>query len=396
MGWDVQPRFPSQEIDSHDYWGAADISSGATSMFAPDPVFFYTSSRTDYVRLKHDWYDTSTPFFITNKGLSVSLPVHESVSRWPVSFPSLLAPGQQAPLVTLCLNGSELDRGRDLWLKGVALFLAPSQDGFMSYTRCWGKDEHGRQPRAMVFRGPLLSFSMPSSLFKHHFRLKSMFVRATHGCQSLFAWDQTPEVAVVILSDCKRESDLAIDNADPSFLSKSITLASSLADGLNWRGQLQTGTLSSGAIYCITRYADDTRRGVNFQFYVLVRAAKRSRAAGTPDEDAGREMEDPFFWRCDLVSKAPKELNRAEDGDRWKVGGRSLTLSEILDLPMEGIDDGPIQDQSVLVRTKDRDKERGKDVTTFICVHLTGRSHWVTNPASSIKFLHVTEEKLGI
>ncbi|KAK0751285.1 heterokaryon incompatibility protein-domain-containing protein [Schizothecium vesticola] len=385
-GWDVQPTYTSEELNFGQYQGAADISSGGTSMFAADPVFFYTSSPTSHVSLKHNWYDTSTPFFITNKGLSVSLPVH--VSSRPGNFPASLVPGQQALLVTLCLNGAEQDVGKGLWLKGIAVVLAPSQDSAMSYTRCWGKDESGQT----VFRGPLLSFSMPASLFQHHFRLKPMFVRATKGCQSLFAWDQTPEVAAVVLNDA--ESDLTIDAADPGLHPLSRPPASSLASRSESQGQLQTGTSSSGPIYCVTRYADDSRREVDFQFNVLVRAAKRSSPVGTPNDDADRETGDPFCWRCDPISKS-SELSPAEGGNRWMMGNKPVTLSEILDLPMEGMDDGRIGDHSVLLRRSTRDKESGEDVTIIICVSLVGRSSWATNLASSIKFLHVTEEAPG-
>jgi hypothetical protein len=70
------------------------------------------------------------------------------------------------------------------------------------------------------------------------------------------------------------------------------------------------------------------------------------------------------------------------------VGNMPLTLSEILDLTTDEIDDGPIDDHNVLVRRKIRDKESGRDVTITVCVSLVGRSCWVTSPASSIKFLH--------
>lgn len=387
MGWDVQPTYPRGEANFEQYKGALDISSGGTSMFAPDPVFFYTSSGNSYISLKQDWYDTSTPFFITNKGLSISLPVYQTASRWTGSFPSSLAPGQQPPLAILCLNGSQVDAGRDLWLTGIALFLQPSQESTMSYTRCWGADESGQT----LFRGALLSFSIPSSLFKHHFRPTSMLVRAGFGCQSLFSWDQTPEVGVVVLNDAGTALSInaAAWDIRPGVFSVHDSRIRSPA-------QLRTGTSISGAIYRVTRYAEDTGR-VEFQFYVLVRAAKRSRPAVVPGEGAKRESEDLFHWRCDLISRPPHELNLMGDYGLWIVGSTPLLLAEILELPMDGIDDGPIDDDSVLVRRKIRDKAIGKDVTVSICVNLTGRACWVTNPAaSSIKFLHVTEERLGI
>lgn len=389
MGWDVQPTYTSEELDFGRYQGAEDISSGGTSMFAPDPVFFYTSSRTDFVSVSHDCYDTSTPFFLTNKGLSISLPVNESASRWVGALATPLGSGLQAPLVTLCLSGSELGPGMSLWLKGSAVFLAPLQDDAMSYTRCRGKDEGGPLPWSRMFRGHLLSFSMPSSLFKHHFRVKSMFVRAMYGCQSLFAWDQAPEAAVVVLNDA--ETDLTINAAATGISSGVFSLASLSRSSI----YLQTGTCSSGLIYRVTRYSQD-RRSVEFDFTILVRAAKRSRPVVAPDEDAEGERDDPFYWRCDLISKPSEEQNTAPKARRrWMMGSRSLTLSEILDLPVEGIDEGPIDHHNVLVRRKIRDKESGKDVTVTVCVSLVGRSYWATNPASSIKFLYVTEEKQG-
>lgn len=381
--------YTSEELDFGRYQGAEDISSGGTSMFAPDPVFFYTSSRTDFVSLSHDWYDTSTPFFLTNKGLSISLPVNDSASGWSGAFSSPLGQGQQAPLVTLCLSGSELGAGMSLWLKGSAVFLAPSQDDAMSYTRCRGKDEGGQRPWPRMFRGHLLSFSMPSSLFKHHFRVKSMFARAMYGCQSLFAWDQAPEAAVVVLNDA--ETDLTIDAADTGISSGVFSLASLSKSSI----YLQTGTCSSGLIYRVTRYSQ-VRRSVEFDFTILVRAAKWSRSVVAPDEDAEGERDDPFYWRCDLITKSWERENIARDSDRWMMGNRPLTLSEILDLPVEGIDEGPIDHHNVLVRRTIRDKESGKDVTVTVCVSLVGRSCWVTNPtASSIKFMYVTEDRPG-
>lgn len=357
-------------------------------MFAPDPVFFYTSSRTDFVSLSHDCYDTSTPFFLTNKGLSISLPVNESASRWSGAFPTPLGNGLQAPLVTLCLSGSELGAGMSLWLRGSAVFLAPSQDDAMSYTRCRGKDEGGQRPWPRMFRGHLLSFSMPSSLFKHHFRVKSMFVRAVYGCQSLFAWDQAPEAAVGVLNDA--ETDLTIDAAETGIYSGAFSLASLSRSSI----YLQTGSSASGLIYRVTRYSQD-RRSVEFDFTILVRAAKLSHPVVAADEDGEEEREDPFYWRCDLISKPSEGQKTAKEDGRWMMGNRSLTLSEILDLPVEGIDEGPIDHDNVLVRRKIRDKESGKDVTVTVCVSLVGRSCWATNPTSSIKFLYVTEEKRG-
>lgn len=255
----------------------------------------------------------------------------------------------------------------------------------MSYTRCWGADES----ETTVFRGPLLSFSIPASLLRHHFRSTSMFVRATYGCQSLFSWDQTPEVRVVVLNDAGTALTIGSTGIVPGAFSVHACRRRNQA-------QLQTGTSIWGAIYRVSRYAKDARR-VDFEFDVLVRAAKRSRSVVAPGEGAERGRDDPFHWRCDLVSKSSEELNPIGDYGRWMVGSTPLTLPEILELPMDGMDDGPIDDDSVLVRRKIWDEERGKDVTVSVCVNLTGRGCWVTSPAaSSIKFLHVTEERLAV
>jgi len=102
IGWDVQPPYTSEGIDFKQYRGATDISSGATSMFAPDPVF-YTSS--DKYVTEHDLHESSTPFFITNKGLSISMLAHNTArGRWKSHQEPPLWYGEQAPIAAICLN----------------------------------------------------------------------------------------------------------------------------------------------------------------------------------------------------------------------------------------------------------------------------------------------------
>jgi len=259
-------------------------------MFAPDPVF-YTSS--DKYVTEHGLHESSTPFFITNKGLSISMPAHDTVrGRWKSHQAPSLWYGEQAPVAAICFNeidvymtsqsfpyDTEYATG---WLRGVALFLAPSPDRSMSYSRTLGSDANGEQ--ATMFRGHLLSIAMRISLFRHHFRPATMFVRAEYGCKSLFGWDQTPEVAVIVLKDHVK-TDLKIRVVEsghyPDHRAFSMTRRPHSND-------LRTGTASSGAIYNVIRYTE--KGGFDFSFDFLVRAAKRSRPgamAGEGEEGRG-------------------------------------------------------------------------------------------------------------
>jgi hypothetical protein len=383
IGWDVQPPYTTEEVDFAQYQGAADITSGATSMFASDPVFFFASSVT--YDLTHFSYDTPTPFFITNKGLSISLPIHDlTATRSPYIY------GGPAPLATLCIH----ERAKHL--TGYALFLAPSSRSKTAYRRAFGKDGEGRF--APMFRGHLLSFTLPLTAFWRYFRSQpnAILVPAAYGCQSLFAWDQTPEVALYLLRSDK-EPNLIVEIVASWTDSSRINLFTMRPQTFHG---LQTGAASSGAIYYVTLYAD--ARGyyssaapipddtVVCRFFVLVRAVKRSHAGVTTDKN-GEKREDPFRWRCELVKDIStlEEPNPPRSGLRWMMQDSEstpLTFPEILDLPIQETDgQGQFDCHELLVPT-----ESGAGVFN---VGLGGPSYWVTNPASSIRFLYVTEQK---
>ncbi|KAK1834072.1 heterokaryon incompatibility protein-domain-containing protein [Podospora conica] len=422
IGWDVQPMYISDEMDFDRYKEAEDISSGATSMFAPDPVFFYSSARFYCSDLSG--VDMSTPYFITNKGLSISLPAQNMITRKPGAISSSQVGKEQPPLVNLSLGDNPFIRGATT---GVALFLTPSRDRLITYSRCFGLDEHGALLPDKVFRGHLLSFTMPFPIFRDSFQMTPMLVRATYGCQSLFAWDQAPEFEVVVLNGTKGNFD--IDIAEAGMAPKSTPVAPSLtsrsgAEPANMRTknevQLRKGTECYGAIYrVVRRYTMENSNKVDFEFHVLVRATAKGNRTGSTIDEGGVEDEDsvedndsvgdegsvanswsivkdPAYWRCELITEASTEANppqaSSHDHRYWMMGDRALTLSQILDLPMQGDDNGRIEQRSFVRLTRETE-EHGKRLTLTIRVSLEGQAHWVTNPASSVKFLHATEAK---
>jgi len=86
----------------------------------------------------------------------------------------------------------------------------------------------------------------------------------------------------------------------------------------------------------------------------------------------------------------------AEGGNRWMMGNKPLTLLEILDLSMEGTDEGLIDYYSLLQNRKMRDKENGRDVNVTVCCQPGGTRLLGHEPGLVHKVSACYEGELGI
>ncbi|KAK5654059.1 hypothetical protein OQA88_7737 [Cercophora sp. LCS_1] len=193
-GWDVRPIGNSaQTLDRTPYQSAQVITSGATSMFAPDPVFFYASS---YIGpYNQGSYVPSVPYIITNKGLSITLNIYDPR---PSQRTKKTYFGDHQPLgmLTMFYSGSSCS--------GVAVFLGGDRITEKTYARAFYTDYE--LDRSQMFRGHLMAVTLPKKLFEKFFRPTAIFVRQSDTMHSIFQWDQAPGVAVWPLNDPKNDN----------------------------------------------------------------------------------------------------------------------------------------------------------------------------------------------
>jgi len=389
--------YTSETIDFHQYQNAPDVSSGATSLFAPDPVFFYASSEVGIYESPEGMplpgfgqANMSAPYFITNKGLSITLPLLDPSTH--AIRPRTLTSrryGDPHPLAMLSVYRRTRDpSGRrhefpSGLCQGVAIFLKAAQHETSTYDRAVEADELGHVSVSM-FRGHLMRVTIPWDWFTKYFCDTPMFVPASGKLQSIFAWDQAPDAAIWLLNDFRTEDTLRVE----LFLG-SGPLAYKPAHWSLFPSLMEKGVTSVGAIYKVTAIYSETKllwskKETIHEAYIVVRAARKSTATqGSADTK--------LRWSCQRISPA-KELG-ANAGPpvtvqdrktralvRWDLGrGVNMTLRQILDSdpfsdPTTFHDVGIASERIVLGQRK-------------IMVHLGGTASWVTNPASSMRFL---------
>ncbi|KAK0654972.1 heterokaryon incompatibility protein-domain-containing protein [Cercophora newfieldiana] len=393
-GWDVQPMYTGEAIDFYQYKDAPDISSGATSLLAPDPVFFYASNNIathpdpDAPESNLGRVNISTPYFITNKGLSITLPLLDPSAhavrprtltsrRWGDPQPLAMISAQRH--TSSFIQGQLAEVPSDI-CQGVAIFLKAADREASTYDRAVEPDELGHDSVSM-FRGHLMHVTMPWDWFRKYFCDTPMFVPSSGKLQSIFAWDQAPDAAVWLLNDFKTQDTVRIElflGAGPlKYRPDHWSLFPSL---------LEKSIACIGAIYKITTIFSERRllrgkREVTHEACVIVRAY--GGYAANPDS-----TKVALRWSCDAIfpSSRGAPVTAQDRASRvsvlWDFGGTTgMTLHQILNCRA---DQYPQSGSLFVESTASQLILLGQ---RKVMVRLGGSGRWVTNPASSMKFL---------
>ncbi|KAK4451147.1 hypothetical protein QBC34DRAFT_58584 [Podospora aff. communis PSN243] len=387
--------YSDEVVDFYRYRDAPDISSGATFLFAPDPVFFYASSDVGTYETPDTFgsnlgrVNMSAPYFLTNKGLSITLPLQDP-SAHAVRPRTLTSRrwGDPQPLAMLSAHRhtADLRAPPDEFpsglCEGVAIFLRAADRETSTYDRAAEPDEAGHESVSM-FRGHLMHVVMPWDWFKRYFCDTAMFVPSSGKLQSIFAWDQAPDTAVWLLNDFKQKETLRVE----LFLG-SGPLTYRPAHWSLFPSLLDTGAASIGAIYKLTAIYSKSKLPwgkveVSHEAYVIVRAARNSAAKSTTPQAKLR-------WSCQQVSpakpldgKGGPSITVQDRASRalvqWKFRGVSMTLRQILNSDLFS-DPATFHVGAIATEVIDLGQKKVK-------VHLGGTAWWITNPASSMRFL---------
>lgn len=402
-GWDVKPAYTDDDYHYRQYTNAPEISSSMTSLFAPDPVFFYASSEVGYykssdIRVGYDDDDDgdvsthalgrvsmSEPYFVTNKGMSITLPLHDPSVHGTRPQPlTCWRLGDPQPLAMITAHPHAGGVSSSGICEGVAVFLRAVGRKTSTYDRATELDEVGHVS-VSLFRGHLMSVTMPLDWFKKYFRRSRIFVPSSRSVQSIFAWDQAPEAAVWLLNDFAPEEtlrmELFLSCGPPNYKPDHSPLFPPLFQSL-----LKRGAASLGAIYKVTYSRTEPlwrMKQTTSKAYVLVRAVRRAKPFGDPGTS--------FRWGCHSISPAKVENSTdrksqsTTDQSRecrdllwWEFAGQSLTLQQILDTHPDPCPGSVVDDATEVLLTLGRRKIR---------ILLGGSAHWVTNPVSSMRFL---------
>jgi len=368
LGWDADAVSRSEPLSRHIHSSAQGIGSGASSLIAPDPVLFYASS---LVGLRHMFQaGPPIPYYMTNKGLSITLPLCDigSFRRFTLA------------IVTV---GRTQIQGQDLFVGG-GLFLAALGLQVSTYSRIPNRKDHNADG---FFHGHLVVVTMPWELYKLYFRETPIFVRQLGIVRSIFVRDMVPEAAVCILN--RPDSQ----DGNPNI---GLFMGAKTRDpfgGPIVPVSLEQGKVACGAIFRIS-WRDEFQSPVlspvtgHYEGFLLVRAIKNGDfRPGKPCQfdDGGISAEtETYQWRCDVVSPVAATAVEAHSAaticnKRWKMGSRELTLRQALDLPEDPTSFGCRQSCEVLTFPY--------KVNTVLTACLEGTASWISNPGSSIKFL---------
>jgi hypothetical protein len=315
LGWAVQ-----------DSYNTPDTSFGKTSIFAPDPAFFYNSGgfhRTDPddVELRAE-----KPYIMTHLGLSITLPFYDSnfgilgyINARNITSLVLVAPyrKRQFPFNVQYLA--------DNWVRCPG--FAVSNSGY----------DHAICKRSGDIDGSLLSINIPGHLFQKYFPLTDMFVPSAPWHRINVA--EAPVDLGVWCLLAEGGPRLALFEACNNM---------GRVEGIGCTGSIFAASWGGGLLL------------------VLVRAYRRSNNDGD------------ILWDCrevKVVSKNP-QWNYI-----WAFEGKELSLDQILNLD-ESVWLGSTS-SSCLWNTK-----RGTKSQRFE-IRLDGEVKWVSKPRSCIRFLHV-------
>ncbi|KAK1760340.1 hypothetical protein QBC47DRAFT_366904, partial [Echria macrotheca] len=350
-------------------------------MFAPDPIFFYAYSRMP----PHAASQSKVPYFVTNKGLSITLPTYNPF-RGGQEYRGTL--GERLRLAMLTEYHGAIDPGDILgqteFRTGVATFLGVRNLENKIYERDVPSDYDFDDLTPEMFRGFLMGIRLPTLLFHRYFQPSPIFVRGSpYEVESVFSRDRTPKVAIWILNYAEADSVPRI----------AMLQGAGRVDGRRQHDfgglspWLLEGAVTTGAIYtvsCAAPMQGDQGKTAYYKEYVLVRALKPEvTLPGLWHKDDKGFNDASIRWRCERLDRVPVwSSNRQQEVPRWKFKGQHLTLSEILSLDVDPF----------LFGWESRCPLRAfptKQGTRQMMACLEGRAFWFNDPMSSMRFLHV-------
>lgn len=380
-GWDIETPTAFEGLDFLMYKNAESIGLSSSSMLSPDPIFFYASSGVGQPPAGRP--GVSAPYFTTNKGLSITLPIYHP--EYALSGGSGAGFREQQPLAMVTVCHSILNR-RAVQI-GIGVFLGLLDHRTSAYTRArhWDFRPYDDQ----FFRGHIMAVMIPWNLFEKYFRPKAIFAPRSLSIKSIFGWDQTPEVAVWLLNGPETEHHPQIELLLPRLRRP---------DPRDWHEHmgsvplllLKRGRAANGAIFKVTYAHWNTRKKPpRREAFILVRATRNDDfisplPASRDIHDGGWVENQSFRWRCDEVSLIKGSPTASDEGVWWRLHGKEVTLQEALDHQL------PEDPKSFAHESKCfLGEARGLGTNTpHVTVRLEGAAFWLTNPHSSMKFLH--------
>ena len=339
---------------------AAGIGSAATSMFAPDPVFFYGSGDVEDAPSERPVARNATPYSITNVGLSITLALYERreanekplLGGWSGYRPAALA-------VVAARKGLFVGERITTIISGLAVPLYRQR---RQVYRRRGRYQHGA-PESYTNR--VLRFTVEQILFDKYFDQRDIFVPAGEQ-QFSHQHDDPIQVGVWCLEQSGAPRiKLVLGGAPPYgwFFPQEGTIVPDEYCGVD-PAAARLSRKTGHAIGAVFKVAAAGRPQ-----YVLVRGFPRG--AGS------------FGWEVRQTKIAdPRDVERDY---LWAFGGEQLRLDDILALPEEPGRDMVVED----VDEKRVDLFEGGNVIPVATVTLAGKARWLCSPDSDIRFLCV-------